>query len=107
MFTFRRYNKIEGGKRKRAKHPKLIVDIQGDKYGFIGLTESAKRGHHKNIEIKNPQKNKNAKSYIRKELRYDDKNNSSKLLQDYKLHDEDYIKIINIVNKHKRKNKKN
>lgn len=54
MFSFRRYNKIEGGKKKRAKHPKLIVDKKGDEYGFMGLTESPKRGHHKNIEIHNP-----------------------------------------------------
>ena len=52
--------------------------------------------------LKNPQKNKKAKSYIRNELRYDDKNYFSKPLEDYKLHNEYYIKIINIINKHKK-----
>jgi len=103
LFTFRKYDKIEGGKRKRAKHPKLIVDKKGNKFGFMGLTESPKRGHHKNIEINNPQKNKSGKSYIRNELRYDDKKHFSEQLKNYKLHNEDYVKIIDKVNKHKKK----
>ncbi len=106
MFTFRRYNKIEDGKRKRAKHPKLIVDKKGNEYGFMGLTESPKRGNHKNIEIRNPQKNKRGKSYIRSELRYDDKKYFSRPLQDYKLHKEDYDVIIDKVNKHKKNKNK-
>ncbi len=73
MFTFRRYNKVEGGKRKRAKHHKLIVDKKGNEYGFMGLTESPKRGNYKNIAIRNLQKNKSGKSYICNELRYDGK----------------------------------
>jgi len=103
LFTFRKYDKIEGGKRKRAKHPKLIVDKKGNKFGFMGLTESPKRGHHKNIEINNPQKNKSGKSYIRNELRYDDKKHFSEPLKNYKLHNENYVKIIDKVNKHKKK----
>ena len=56
LFKFRRYKKEEGGKVKRAKHPKLIVDEKKDNYGFMGLTESQKRGHHRNLELKkNPQ----------------------------------------------------
>lgn len=107
MFTFRKYKKIEGGKKKRAKHPKLIVDENGNQYGFMGLTESSKRGNHKNIEIRNPEKNKGGKSYIRNELRYDDKKYFSLPLKNYKLHKEDYDIIIEKLNKHKKKaNKK-
>ena len=40
---FRRYSKAEGGA-KKSKHPKLIVDEEGDKFGFMGLTKSPKRG---------------------------------------------------------------
>ena len=103
MYKFRRYKKIEGGKKKRARHPKLIVDIKDNEYGFMGLTESEKRGHHKNIKIKNPEKNKFGYSYIRNELRYDDKKHFSSPLKDYRLHNEDYEKINIAVNKHKKK----
>ena len=105
MFTFRKYKRTEGGKKKKAKHPKLIVDKKGSQVGFMGLTESDKRGHHRNIQIKNPQKGKTGCSYIRNELRYDDSKYFGKPLPDYKLHDSDHDKIINAVNKHKNKKK--
>ena len=104
LFTFRRYKKNEGGKTKRAKHPKLIVDEKHDDYGFMGLTESAKRGHHRNIELsKNPEKGKTGKSYIRDELRYDKKDNFGEVLSNYKLTKEDKQVIIRYLEKRKKK----
>ena len=47
LFKFRRYKKVEGGKKKKAKHPKLIGDETNDEFGFMGLTESSKRWRHK------------------------------------------------------------
>ena len=106
LYEFRRYKKVEGGKVKSAKHPKLIVDESKNEFGFMGLTESKKRGHHNNIELtKNPEKGNNEKAYIRKELRYDDKNNFSKPLADYRLSDKDKPKIQVIVDKYKQKKK--
>ena len=56
---FRRYKIEEGGKKKQAKHPKLIVKKDNDRFAFMGLTESPKRGHHNNLPlIKNPEKGK-------------------------------------------------
>lgn len=103
LYKFRRYKKEEGGKIKKAKHPKLIVDENNIEYGFMGLTKSPKRGNHKNIELENnPQKNKTEKSYIRNELRYDNKNFFSEVLKDYNLSDTDKRKIIKYLEKRKK-----
>ena len=104
LFKFRRYKKEEGGKQKKAKHPKLIVDEEQDNYGFMGLTEAPKRGHHKNIELnKNPQKGKSNKAYLRDELRYDSKRNFSKVLEEYNLSEEDKLAVIEYIKKKKKK----
>lgn len=103
IYNFRRYKKVEGGKKKKAKHPKLIVDENQREYGFMGLTESKKRGHHNNIPLhKNPQKGNKNKSYLRTELRYDDKGNFGKVLSDYKLSNIDKIKVKEFVEKKKK-----
>ncbi len=99
LFNFRKYKKTERGKH----HPKLIVDETPDKYGFMGLTHSPKRGNHKNIELKhNPQKEKEGKAYIRKELRYDSKQNFSAVLKKYKISEEDKKFIINYLENKKK-----
>lgn len=104
LFTFRRYKKKEGGDIKKAKHPKLIIDETKTDLGFMGLTESPKRGHHKNIELKqNPQKGKTGKAFIREEVRYDKKRNFSEVLEDYKLSEEDKQEIIKFLNKKKKR----
>ena len=104
LFKFRRYKKEEGGKTKRAKHPKLIVEEKKDNFGFMGLTEAPKRGHHKNIELsKNPQKQKTSKAYLRDEVRYDEKKNFGEVLEDYKLSNEDKKAVIAYLEKRKKK----
>lgn len=103
LYKFRRYKKEEGGKIIKSKHPKLIVDENKVEYGFMGLTKSPKRGNHKNIELdNNPQKSKTEKSYIRNELRYDNKINFSEILKDYNLSDIDKFKIIKYLEKRKK-----
>lgn len=98
LFNFRKHKKKEGGER----HPKLIVDETTNEYGFMGLTHSSKRGNHKNIALKqNPQKGQSKQSYIRKELRYDSKQNFGEVLKNYELSEEDKIYIIDYL-----KNKK-
>lgn len=90
LFTFRKYKKIEGGKTKKGKHPKLIVDENENNFGFMGLTEAEKRGHHKNIKLsKNPQKGNCNNAFLRKELRYDSKDSFYKKLDDYNLSSQD------------------
>lgn len=104
LFKFYRYKKAEGSKQKSAKHPKLIVEKQETTVGFMGLTESPKRGHHNNIELtKNPQKGNPRKAYIRKELRYTNSDNFGDILNDYKLSEKDKQKVIEYINKLKKK----
>lgn len=104
LFKFRRYKKVEGGKNKKAKHPKLIVDEAEENFGFMGLTESAKRGHHKNIELsKNPQKGNTDKAYLRKEIRYEKKDKFSEALKNYNLSAEDKQKVLEYIKKIKKR----
>lgn len=102
LFVFRRYKKEEGGESTKAKHPKLIVDEQNQDYGFMGLTKSPKRGNHNNIKIDNPQKNNTEDSYIRKELRYDNKKYFGEILTDYVLSEKDIEKILEFLEDKKR-----
>lgn len=84
LFKFRRYKKVEGGKGKKARHPKLIVEQEKDMVGFMGLTEEPKSGHHNNIPLtKNPKKRDKRKAYLRKELRRDKLDNFGEILEDY------------------------
>lgn len=104
---FRRYNFEEGGKRKKAKHPKLIVEKDNDQYGFMGLTESPKRGNHKNLPLsKNPQKGKSHPAYIRGELRYDSTKHFGEILADYRLSKKDQQRVLDYAAKLKQKKKK-
>ncbi len=102
--VFRRLKKEEGNEKKKVKHPKLIVEEKEDKYGYMGLTSSKKKGHHANIPlVKNPQKGAKGKSYIRKELREDKKENFGKILENYNLSKQDKKAIIEFIEKRKKK----
>ena len=75
----------------------------------MGLTESKKSGHHTNIDLyDNPEfdtknkKRKTYKSYIRKELRYDNKENFSEVLNNYNLSYRDKMRIIEYLKNKKR-----
>lgn len=104
LFKFRRYKKIEGGKNKKAKHPKLIVEQQKTTVGFMGLTEDSKSGHHKNIPLtSNPKKGDKRKAYIRKELRHDTLDNFGEILENYNLSEEDKKAVIAYIKKRKKK----
>ena len=104
LFKFRRYKKVEGGKSKKARHPKLIVEQEENTVGFMGLTESEKRGHHKNIELdKNPEQGNTNKAYIRKEVRYADLGEFGEILQNYNLSESDKAKVIKYLEKLKNK----
>ena len=104
LFKFRKYRKKEGGKHKRAKHPKLIVDEDDGHFGFMGLTESPKRGNHKNVPLNdNPKQGDKRKAYIRKEIRYDCKSKFEEILNDYSLSERDLIKIMKLLEKYKKK----
>lgn len=97
---FRNNSKRRIGSTNRGKHPSLVVGETDDGKGYVnlGLTKSAKRGHHSNIEIHNPQ-NWNESSYIRDDIRIDSKEHLSEVLKDYNLCPDDLEKIWKIINK--------
>ena len=107
LFKFRRYKKRQG--KKKVKHPKLIVDDYKDEFGFMGLTSSKYKGRgHKNIELlDNPQSSKGfrkkEKSYLRRKIEYDNKQLFGEIDTDYNLSKRDKKKIIEYVNKHKKR----
>ncbi len=101
---FRKYKKVEGGSVKRGKHPKLILKRVGNQYVFMGLTESAKRGHHANFKLDhNPEKGNGNVAYIRKELRCDSVDNFGDILENYQLSDDDKARILELVKSLKNK----
>ncbi len=82
----------------------MIVDDVGNDFGFMGLTEAQKKGHHRNIPLsQNPKKNDKRPAYLRKEVRYDNKNNFGAILDNYNLSKKDKKYIIDYVNKHKKR----
>ena len=97
---FRNNKKRKIAKKNSGSHPSLVVGEtdDGSAYVNIGLINSSKRGHHKNIKIHNPQ-NWNEESYLRDDIRIDSKEYLSEILKDYKLCPEDINKIWSIINK--------
>jgi len=87
------------------RHPKLIVDEDSIDFGFMGLTESEKKGkHHSNFPLKqNPKKGYGSKAYLRKKIKYDSKNNFGPRLTDYKLSSEDRKNVEEYVKRHKKR----
>ena len=70
----------------------------------MGLTESKRNGHHYNIHLsKNPKRGDNRPAYIRKEIRYDIKNQFSEILDSFNLTNADKKYIQDYVNKHKKR----
>ncbi len=104
LFTFQKYKKVEGGTKKRAKHPKLIVEEKENEYGYMGLTESEKHGHHSNIPLdENPQKGRKDKAYIHTDLRHAPIDDFSGPLENYKLSSKDKKKVVEWLKQHKKK----
>lgn len=103
LFVFRRYKKKQG--ERNVRHPKLIVDIESDSYGYMGLTEHNKKGkHHSNMPLKdNPKKGDSRKAYLRKKIEYDKQEKFGHILDDYNLSQKDKEYIIKYVEKHKKR----
>lgn len=70
----------------------------------MGLTESEKKGRHKNIElIPNPKAGDTRRAFVRKELRSDNQKQFSEILSNYDLSEESLNKIVKYL---ENKNKK-
>lgn len=104
ILVYRRYKKSEGSKEKRAKHPKLIIEVTDDSYIFMGFTESPKKGRQNNIKLsKNPKEGDPRPAYIRKEVKQDYQGNFGKILKDYNLPEEDFEAVMQYLENRKKK----
>lgn len=95
-------NKSRGSK----GHPSLVVGETKNQYANIGLTSSRKRGNHTNYSISNPEKNNNEPSYLRDDLGLNDKKDLKQILINYRLNSEDIEKVLKIIDKYEKKQKK-
>lgn len=104
-FRFLKYK--EGPPSKKRKHPKLILEKENDTYHYMGMTESAKRGRHKNIELsKNPKCGDTRLAYIRKEYLIRPTKDFHGIRKDYSLSSEDEVRVLSEARKLKAKKKK-
>lgn len=97
---FRKNKKRKLGNSNKGGHPALVVGESDDGKSLvnIGLSSSPKRGHHKNVQIHNPQ-DWSKTSYLRDDIRQDSKEFLSVILKDYKLCPDDINKIWEIIKK--------
>lgn len=102
---FRNNSIRKKGKKNKGKHPSLIVGETKDNKKFIniGVTHAKYRGHHKNIEIKDPT-DWNKFSRIRDDISVTDKDKLKEILNNYKLHPNDVKKVLTLIEKYKKKN---
>ena len=104
-FRFLKYK--EGPKNNKRKHPKLILEREDDKYHYMGMTESAKRGRHANIKLsRNPKRNDTRPAYIRREYLIRPTEDFEGVRNDYKLSYTDKALILSEAQKLKAKKKK-
>ena len=104
-FRFLKYK--EGPLNKKRKHPKLILEKENDTYHYMGMTESAKRGRHKNIELtRNPKRGDIRPAYIRKEYLIRSTKDFHGIRKDYSLSSVDKVRILDEARKLKAKKKK-
>ena len=104
-FRFLKYK--EGPPSNKQKHPKLILEKENDTYHYMGMTESPKRGRHKNIELtRNPKRGDSRRAYIRKEYLIRPTKDFYGVRDDYFLSEADKTRILSEARKLKAKKKK-
>lgn len=90
-------------RKKRAKHPQVIVETDKTKFGSMTLTHKKKSGHSNNLPLKkNPNPTDAQKAYLRKQIVKDFKYNFSKAFKNMKISDEDAEIILNYLDKKKK-----
>ncbi len=92
-------------KKRKERHPQVIVGASRTTFDSIGLTHSKKDRRAFNIPLKqNPNTNDNRKAYVKKRIIRDFKFKFSKAFKNHKLSDEDIDELIKyFASKKKRK----
>lgn len=85
-------------KRRKTRHPQIVVDADKTKFKSVTLTHSKLIGSHESINLPdNPNPNDETISYFAKRIISDFKFNYSKEFQNYKLSDKDIEIIIKFL----------
>ena len=73
-------------KKKKERHPQLIVGANKTKFKSMSITHSKKNGYHGNLKLKmNPNNNDPTPSYLKKRIIEDFKFYYSKAFKNYHL----------------------
>ena len=90
-------------KRRKERHPPVIVGANRTSFKSMGITHSAKHGKRNNIKLKsNPNPSDKREAYLRKEIIKDFKFKFTKAFRNYKLSKEDIEELINYLEKKKK-----
>ena len=91
-------------KKKRAKHPQVIVDANKTKFKSMEITHSKKSGKRKNIHLKkNPNPEDSSNSYVKKRVIEDFKFQYSKAFKNYNLSNADIDELKRYLDTKKKK----
>lgn len=91
-------------KKKKDKHPHIVVGGNRTSFDSIGITHSKKHGRRNNIKLKNnPNPNDSRQAYANKRIIREFKFRYSKAFKNYKLSDEDIEELKKFLDKKKRK----
>lgn len=90
-------------KKKKERHPQLIVGANKTKFKSMSITHSKKNGYHGNLKLKmNPNNNDPTPSYLKKRIIEDFKFYYSKAFKNYHLSNEDIEDIIKFLESKKK-----
>ena len=91
-------------RKKKEKHPQVIVESNKTKFKSMSLTHSKKDGRSKNMPLKhNPNQNDNRQAYLKKRIIEDFKFRYTKAFQNYHLSNEDIEELIRFLLSKKKK----
>ena len=91
-------------KKKKERHPQIIVGANRTSFSSVSLTHSSKDGVKTNIKLKNnPNRKDKLDSYIKRKIIEDFKFKFSKAFKNYKLSPEDIDELMEFLNSKKKK----
>ena len=91
-------------KKKKERHPQIIVGADRTSFESVGITHSKKQGHKRNILLRhNPNIMDERNAYIKKTIIKDFKFKFSKAFKNYKLSNEDIDELMKFLEQKKRK----
>ncbi len=93
-------------KKKKEKHPQIIVGADRTSFESVGLTHSKKDRGKNNLQLTdNPDKEDSRPSYVKKRIIRSFKFNFTKAFENYSLTDKDIDELIRFLNSKKNKKK--